>query len=114
MALLLAACAAGAPQACTWLSACAPQVSTQSESPSVADWTTMTEAVTGGKYGLLLPFDQLRREIDAGRAFAGFQEAPIAFPCTFKVRVPGLFARAQGAELRGGRGGRVSEHPRSY
>ena len=39
------------------------------------------------EYAQALAFDQLRKIMEAGRAFVGFQEAPITFPPTFKYDV---------------------------
>lgn len=45
----------------------------------------MVRLVKQQQYDKLLACDQLAREMEAGKVFSGFVEAPIAFPPTFKV-----------------------------
>ncbi|TFY62188.1 hypothetical protein EVJ58_g4021 [Rhodofomes roseus] len=47
-----------------------------------ADWL-----ISRKEYAQALAFDQLRKIMEAGRAFVGFHEAPITFPPTFKYDV---------------------------
>ncbi|KZT73474.1 DNase I-like protein [Daedalea quercina L-15889] len=47
-----------------------------------ADWL-----ISRREYAQALAFDQLRKIMEMGRAFVGFQEAPITFPPTFKYDV---------------------------
>lgn len=69
-----------------------PQAHTQAETPTPADHAAIVARVQAQAYEELVATDQLRRELAAGRVLVGFQEAPIAFPPTFKVQkgAPGL------------------------
>ena len=42
------------------------------------------ELAMGERFEDLLQYDQLATSMQAGRAFAGFQEGPITFPPTYK------------------------------
>ena len=55
--------------------------------PDAADIAEITQLITAGDWSALRGFDELSREIGAGRVFTGgWREGPIAFPPTYKYR----------------------------
>lgn len=61
------------------------QATTQSESPTPEDFSSLCAAISERRFGELLPLDQLARERQAGHVFHGFCEGSIEFAPTFKV-----------------------------
>lgn len=61
------------------------QAVTQADSPTAEDFASQCAIIEQQRFDELLSLDQLGRERDAGHIFAGFSEAAISFPPTFKV-----------------------------
>eukprot|EP00899_Mesostigma_viride_P027784 jgi/Mesvir1/8190/Mv12486-RA.1 len=53
--------------------------------PTEAQFAQVTDAIANGSLDELLAFDELRREMAAGKAFYRFVEGDICFPPTFKM-----------------------------
>jgi hypothetical protein len=61
------------------------QATNPTESPTREDFESLVEAIGEGRYAELLEKDQLIAQMKEKKAFLGFAEPPIDFPCTFKV-----------------------------
>ena len=53
--------------------------------PTKEDFDSLVQTIREGRYTELLEHDQLVDQMKKKRAFLGFSEAQIDFPCTFKV-----------------------------
>lgn len=58
--------------------------------PTREDFESLVDAIQEGRYPEILKHDQLMDMMKQKRAFLGFSEPKIDFPCTFKVslRIP--------------------------
>lgn len=61
------------------------QATNPTESPTREDFDSLVQSIDEGHYPELLEKDQLIAQMREKKAFLGFSEPSINFPCTFKV-----------------------------